>query len=533
MEETRNQVNRPKPANNKKIKNHSPEIAFQLDLNACSKHGDLKGAIALYEKATSSQNLRLNLQHVNSLLYICSNSVSDPSLKESAVQFGFCVYDRLLSSKIDPNEATITAVARLAAASGEGDRAFALVKSMRDLGVIPRLRTYDPALYWFCNNSEPHKAYEVEKHMAVTGITPEEPELAALLRVSAEAGIEERVYEYLHKLRKCVRSVGEGTAKAIEDWFQGERASEVGNANYDHVLLKDSILKNGGGFHGLGWIGKGKWTVRRGNVDEFGVCGCCGETLACADIDDLETERFADSVASLAMEREAKANFGEFQEWLKEHTHYQAIVDAANISLYQQNFADGGFCVSQLDAVVKELCNRSGGKWPLVVLHNKRLRALQENPTHRRLLEEWVHKGVLYLTPNGSNDDWYWLYAAVKLRCFLVTNDEMRDHIFELIGSEFFLKWKERHQVRYTFTKGCPVLLMPPPFSRVTQESENGSWHVPISDGKNEETAITWLCITRPNCSQAFDGKNGAKSVAVTGKRKERSPSPSHRHSER
>lgn len=43
----------------------------------------------------------------------------------------------------------------------------------------------------------------------------------------------------------------------------------------------------------------------------------------------------------------------------------------------------------------------------------------------------------------------YWLYAAVKLRCLLVTNDEMRDHIFELLGSNFFNQWKERHQVRY------------------------------------------------------------------------------------
>lgn len=312
MEEAQNQVNYPRPSSKKTKKNPSPEIAFQLDLNACSKGGDLKGAVALYEKATS-QNLRLNLQHVNSLLYICSNSVSDPSLKESAVQFGFRVYDHLLSSKISPNEATITAVARLAAANGEGDRAFSLVRFMRDHGIAPRLRTYDPALYWFCDNSKPDKAYEVEEHMAVAGVTPEEPELAALLSVSAKAGTDERVYKYLHKLRNCVRSVSEGTAKAIEDWFQGERASEVGNADYDPGCVKDLVLKNGGGFHGLGWIGKGKWTVRRGCVDEYGVCGCCGGQLACSDIDDVETKRFADSVAALAMEREAKDNFGKFQ----------------------------------------------------------------------------------------------------------------------------------------------------------------------------------------------------------------------------
>jgi hypothetical protein len=40
-----------------------------------------------------------------------------------------------------------------------------------------------------------------------------------------------------------------------------------------------------------------------------------------------------------------------------------------------------------------------------------------------------------------------WLYASVKLKCMLVTNDQMRDHIFELLGSSFFPMWKERHQV--------------------------------------------------------------------------------------
>lgn len=41
----------------------------------------------------------------------------------------------------------------------------------------------------------------------------------------------------------------------------------------------------------------------------------------------------------------------------------------------------------------------------------------------------------------------YWLYAAIKFKCLLVTNDEMRDHIFQLLGNDFFPRWKERHQV--------------------------------------------------------------------------------------
>ena len=97
------------------------------------------------------------------------------------------------------------------------------------------------------------------------------------------------------------------------------------------------------------------------------------------------------------------------KDWLEQHADYEAIVDGANIGLYQQNFAEGGFsipqvvqlkfgvcvlllyiwlgslqiivcltyyiyvlniAIEQLDAVVKELYTRNGNKWPLIILHN-------------------------------------------------------------------------------------------------------------------------------------------------------------------
>ena len=293
---------------NKKKKNQTPEAKFHSDLTLCSKNKDLHAAISLYESATSQ---RLNQSHFNTLLYLCSNSVTDPSLKPLALTYGFRIYDHMLSLHIRPNEASITSAARLAAAKGDGDYAFGLVKSME---IAPRLRTYDPALMCFCENLEAEKAYEVEEHMGKVGVSLEEPELAALLKVSSETGNGERVYGYLHKLRNVVRSVGDSTtAKAIEDWFCGEKAREVGEVNWELERVEKAVEKNGGGWHGLGWIGKGDWVVKRANVDSAGRCGGCGEQLACVDIDDAETERFAQSVAALALEREVKANFSEFQ----------------------------------------------------------------------------------------------------------------------------------------------------------------------------------------------------------------------------
>ncbi|RZB83834.1 Proteinaceous RNase P 3 isoform D [Glycine soja] len=383
----------------------NPETKFQFELNSCSKAKDLRGAISLYDDAVSN-NTRLNQHHFNALLYLCSNSVADPSLKPTALDYGFRAFRHMSALAVLPNEATVTAVARLAAAKGDADYAFELVKSMGKNynNALPRLRTYDPALFCFCEMLDADKAYEVEEHMNGVGVSLEEAELAALLKA-----------------------------------------------------------------------------------------------------------------------------------WLEKHASYEAIVDGANIGLYQQNFADGGFNISQLDDVVKELYNRSGKKWPLVVLHNKRLRGLMENPSSRRLVEEWMKNGVLYTTPNGSNDDWYWLFAAVKLRCLLVTNDEMRDHIFELIGSNFFNQWKERHQVHYTFVKGNLKLQMPPSYSLVIQESEKGYWHVPLVSGTSCESTRCWLCITRPSGHDAVATvSNGVSSLdsqvdensatSIAGKRKERSP---------
>ncbi|CAA7048571.1 unnamed protein product [Microthlaspi erraticum] len=498
----------PSKPNKKRKGSHNTEKSLLISLHSCSKSKDLSAALALFDEAVVSSDVRLGLQHFQSLLYLCSASISDPSLQTLAIDRGFQIFDRMVSSGVSPNEASVTSVARLAAAKGDGDYAFKVVKDIVAVGgvSVPRLRTYSPALLCFCERLDAEKSYEVEEHMDASGIVLEEVEISALLKVSVATGRENKVYRYLHKLRECVGCVCEETSKVIEEWFCREKASEVSSSGIgsDTELLREAILKNGGGWHGLGWVGEGKWIVKKGFVSPAGKCLSCGEHLACVDTNEVETENFVNSLVALAMERKAKMNscepmpdFSEFQEWLEKHGDYEAILDGANIGLYQQNFADGGFSLPQLETVVKELYNKSGNKkWPLILLHKKRVSALLENPNHRNVVEEWINNNVLYTTPPGSNDDWYWLYATAKLKCLLVTNDEMRDHIFELLSNSFFQKWKERHQVRYTFVKGCLKLEMPPPFSVVIQESEKGSWHVPITC-QNNESERSWLCITR------------------------------------
>ncbi|XP_042512835.1 proteinaceous RNase P 1, chloroplastic/mitochondrial isoform X2 [Macadamia integrifolia] len=492
----------------------SPEGVLRHKLDMCSKHGDLAEALRLYDDARSKA-IPLNQHIYNVLLYLCSSSSqskvesksggNDDERSNLGLRRGLEIFQQMGIDKIAPNEATFTSVARLAAAVEDPDMAFDMVKRMMSCHIPPRLRSYGPALFGFCEKREADKAYEVDAHMASSGVSPEEPELAALLGLSADVARGDRVYEMLHRLRTTVRQVSELTAETVERWFNSDAAADVGKEKWNVNNVKEGIAKGGGGWHGQGWLGKGKWKVERTEMDKTGVCRTCGEKLVSIDIDPLETQNFATSLSSLACKKEVKADFNGFQEWLRRHGPYDAVIDGANVGLINQH----DFSFFQLNSIVNEMREVSPSKrLPLIILHHRRVNGgSAENPRNKKLIQSWKKSGALYATPAGSNDDWYWLYAAVSCKCLLVTNDEMRDHLFQLLGTSFFPRWKEKHQVRLTVSRRGPTLHMPPPYSIVIQESERGSWHVPTVTGDDIETPRKWVCATRAPPSDALSSQ--------------------------
>ncbi|XP_041028205.1 proteinaceous RNase P 1, chloroplastic/mitochondrial-like [Juglans microcarpa x Juglans regia] len=473
----------------KKARYDSPEGVLRKKLDMCSKRGEMVEALQLYNEARQS-GVQLSQHHYNVLLYLCSSSDGGLGLDR-----GFEIFRQMLMDKVVPNEATFTSVARICAAMEDPEMAFDLVQQMKGFGIAPKLRSYGPALFGFCEKGMADRAYEVDADMGASGLVAEEPELSAILKVSANAKRADKVYEMMHRLRGTVRQVSELTAEIIENWFKCEEAAKVGEETWDVSKVREGIVKGGGGWHGQGWLGSGDWRVTRTHMDETGICHSCDEKLVCIDIDPKETENFAVSLTNLACQREVRANFVRFQEWLQQRAPFDAVVDGANVSMNQHNFS-----FFQLNSIVKKLRQMSPSKrLPLIILHKNRVTGgPAQHPNNKKLIEIWKKSGALYVTPPGSNDDWYWLYAAVTCKCLLVTNDEMRDHLFQLLGTSFFPRWKEKHQVRLSFSSECgPTLHMPPPYSNVLQESERGSWHVPTITGDDVESPRQWLCAIR------------------------------------
>ena len=86
------------------------------------------------------------------------------------------------------------------------------------------------------------------------------------------------------------------------------------------------------------------------------------------------------------------------------------------------------------------------------------------------------------------------MYAAVHAgdKAFLVTNDECRDHVFQMLPSpKLFYRWKERHQVRFTITAGEVELDYHAVFTTCMQEADDSSWWMFPQEDES------WLCACK------------------------------------
>jgi proteinaceous RNase P len=221
-------------------------------------------------------------------------------------------------------------------------------------------------------------------------------------------------------------------------------------------------------------------------------------------LNEVESKELIASVGKLAREREAGANFDDFCNWLEaREAKVQCIVDGANVGMANQNFAGSRFHFGQLDNVVEEcrrrycVCSTSDAseaskQRPVVFLHQRRTKDhAAKHQFGEKILNKLRQNKEIFVTPHGSNDDWYWLYAALVAGedAVLISNDEMRDHVFQMLPDPNLLRrWKERHQVRFSVTKGEVELYEPAVFTTCIQENEEEEyWMIPFVEDDDEE----------------------------------------------
>ena len=160
-----------------------------------------------------------------------------------------------------------------------------------------------------------------------------------------------------------------------------------------------------------------------------------------------------------------------FETFIGNHPPYNIVIDGANVGYYNQTYRLGSNAprhvdYKQIDGLIRHLLELPSNERHHIILF------MHERHFSQRLLPQWAYPIIkmwdgneapydrltVYRTPQGLNDDWYWMHAALinggredKPSVLAITNDEMRDHHFQMTAQGYFLRWKERHQVHFDF----------------------------------------------------------------------------------
>lgn len=110
---------------------------------------------------------------------------------------------------------------------------------------------------------------------------------------------------------------------------------------------------------------------------------------------------------------------------------------------------------------------------------------------HRRHKNKDISNLPIYYTPFKMNDDWFFLWASLKNKgTYLLTNDNLKDHIYRIADNDFLLNelnnWFDTYVVNYKFN-GSYKIMFPKKYSNIAQIN-NSFCHIPFDNNK-------WLCF--------------------------------------
>ena len=221
-------------------------------------------------------------------------------------------------------------------------------------------------------------------------------------------------------------------------------------------------------------------------------CSNCNSKLKSIVLTKIESSQLLNELHSFVQSFKHHQLFDKYIKRIS-NNNVSVLIDGANIGYYNQRPDLGGrLSFKQIDIMVNYFIKL--GKKPLVFLNKRHLNdtvSYLEN----QIINSWKRLDILYITPKGLNDDWYWLYFSIKLMdhiddSLLITNDNMCDHIFKIFNTELFNKWKERVLVNYHFKGNIPILDLPSRYS-IKKQIINNFIHIPYSDNG----IVNWVCI--------------------------------------
>lgn len=179
--------------------------------------------------------------------------------------------------------------------------------------------------------------------------------------------------------------------------------------------------------------------------------------------------------------------FKKFKQWLHTNPHIDIVIDGANVG-YFNNRPNKGNSINfkQIDIVRKELTKM--GNNVVIILHKRHIKEMTK--FQNLIYNNWKKNNEVYITPIGINDDIFWLYTSLYSSAYIITNDRMRDHHFNIDYNKI-VKWKKKYIINYEILqKNVPKLFFPKNYSETFQNINKYTWFIPFKD---EENKLQWF----------------------------------------
>lgn len=504
-----------KESNNKKVrrlnKDQKRVLAYKSALGTACREDNMLRALAVYEEM-KTLNMQLDIDAFTTLLAVCGGNAGDKDelnsgngeldtqriargeAKAAGPQPGSAELNPIIAadashmiftqdmpkviSKPIP-ESAYTSMIRAACLHNRVEWGLELLKQMLEAGAKPRIRSYGPLIAACATAGRLDDCLRLWKDAVDRKLCMTEREYLSLVIACTQAKDATRFMEVMSNYSEDVLRVRSRDGwDVLRAWFEQE----------------------------------GGWTITECKIESSGKCECCEEVLSSIELSDEMITRLLKQVVGIASAGDKrKMEWEQFSTWIESNgLEFDVIIDGANVGYYKRqqvagaaaghNFADH----VQIDWVVQHY--EAQGKRALVVLHSRHLQDAKLTPQSLAVVKKWREKGILASCAPGNNDDWYWLWAAVRIggRTLVVTNDEMRDHHFRMLSHRSFQRWKERHQVHFSFGdwgeekpwKREVLLEEPCAYSQRIQHSIHAElstelWHIPVEGSED------WLCIRR------------------------------------
>jgi Protein-only RNase P/Pentacotripeptide-repeat region of PRORP len=384
-----------------------------------------------------------------------------------------------------------------------------------------RLRLYTPLLQKYCELGLLRSAIQIWHRISKQDITLTELEYCSLLHCcnkmgSCEATIAAVVFErVLTDLAEDILIPSHATRHAIIQWFQSKHAVVYSNGEYENGN-NDGSTQDSDAIKGLlqqirvpyehsntVTMGPVQRTVSATqNTTGWAICDQCAidtktgtllsgclngaklqpisissytwdlmkqmnENIAITNkISDTDTTNYQGGgkgrkvILDERTIQQRRNHWNHFHSFLSQYgSGMDVLIDGANVGYYEQNFNGAPRHVDyhQINWMVQYLMLTLKKK-VLLIMHSRHF-ALNLMPKYAQpIVQGWIKENILYQTPPGMNDDWFWLHAALHFGpgTRIVTNDEMRDHHFQMIAPRSFIRWRDRHQIHFNFGHWMP-----------------------------------------------------------------------------